>query len=157
MQILFSAKGSRSSATPMATGSDQGKRAWPLLGHILAAMLLCAPLAAQSPIVPPPATGAGISGQDESAPGVDARMQAKRIAQLNVIRQKAMVSDVEKLVHLAKELNDDASSGGTTLSPGERLHKAAEIEKLAKEVKEKMTYAVGTPTEIGGPFRPFSR
>ena len=66
-------------------------------------------------------------------------MQAKRIKALNQLRHRALVDDAAKLLVLAKQLNDESAS----LSPMERVHKAAEIEKLAKSVKDKMSYAVG--------------
>jgi hypothetical protein len=66
-------------------------------------------------------------------------MEARRIKALNQLRHKAMVDDASKLLLLARELNDDPGS----LSPAERLRKAAEIEKLAKSVKDKMSYTVG--------------
>ena len=66
-------------------------------------------------------------------------MQAKRIKALNQMRHKAMVDDAAKLLVLAKELNDET----TNLSSADRVRKATEIEKLAKSVKDKMTYAVG--------------
>ena len=67
-------------------------------------------------------------------------MQAKRIKALNQLRHKAMVDDAEKLLALAQELNDDSGN----LSPAERLRKTTEIEKLARSVKDKMSYTVGS-------------
>jgi hypothetical protein len=116
-----------------------------------AVLLLVLPLVAQAPRIPRPDLAGNASQQDES-PSMDAHMKAKRINQLNQNRQKAMVSDAEKLLRLAQELNNDANAGGASLSPAERMHKAAEIEKLAKGVKEKMTYAIGEPAEISPPF-----
>ncbi len=73
-------------------------------------------------------------------------MDQKRIAVLNRLRQKAIVDDTTKLLRLAKELNADS----VNMSSAERIHKAAEIEKLAKSVKEKMSYAIGdNPTAPG--------
>jgi hypothetical protein len=66
-------------------------------------------------------------------------MQAKRMKALNQLRHKAMVDDAAKLLLLARQLNDDAGN----LTQSERVHKAAEIEKLAKSVKDKMSYTVG--------------
>jgi hypothetical protein len=68
-----------------------------------------------------------------------------------------MVSDADKLLKLAQELNADADAGGTILSPAQRMQKAAEIEKLARNVKEKMTYAIGAPQELTGPFAAWQR
>jgi hypothetical protein len=94
---------------------------------------------------------------NDSDSGLDTRMETKRIAQLNSARQKSMVSDAERLLQLARELNDDADSGGTRLSSAERLHKAAEIEKLAKDVKTKMVFAIGAPDPFSGPFTTWQR
>jgi hypothetical protein len=117
------------------------------------ALLLVLPLTAQGPGVPiPQYAGRQTPGRDDSPPGIETRMEAKRIAQLNQIRHKAMVSDAEKLLRLAHELNEDANTSGAGLSQAERMHKAAEIERLAKGVKEKMTYAVGEPAEVTLPF-----
>lgn len=145
----------RESAIPSAQEAVQARPAGRLRRRIFGAVLLFVlPLAAQVPGIQMTGTAAG--GQqprdDESISGIDARMQAKRIAELNKVRQKAMISDAEKLLRLAHELNEDANAGGAGLSPAERMHKAAEIEKLAKQVKDKMTYAVGEPAEISLPF-----
>ena len=56
----------------------------------------------------------------------------------NAVRQKSMISDVEKLLKLTSELNADiASAGEAPLSRGE-LKKVTEIEKLARQVKGSM-------------------
>ncbi|GAC1652045.1 MAG: hypothetical protein NVS9B15_12490 [Acidobacteriaceae bacterium] len=58
--------------------------------------------------------------------------------QRNLERQKAMKSDTEKLVQLATSLQQDVDkSGGSLSSDSEK--KANQIEKLAKNVKNKMT------------------
>ena len=65
-------------------------------------------------------------------------MAAKRLHALNIERQKQMVADANKLLKLAKELNDEvAASNPDTLTP-KQLKKIAEIEKLARHVKERM-------------------
>jgi hypothetical protein len=130
-------------------------------GILAVAILLALPLAAQSPGVPangvPTIDGQGKQHTAEPSGALDARMEARRIAQLNRIRQKDMVSDAEKLLRLARELNADANSGGAIMSSAERMHKAAEIEKLAKNVKDKMTYAIGAPQDVAGPFAAWQR
>ena len=75
----------------------------------------------------------------------DTVMAEKRLRALNIERQKQMVADADKLLKLAKELNDEvAASNSGTLTP-EQLHKIAEIEKLARSVKERMTAAAVQP------------
>jgi hypothetical protein len=124
-------------------------------------MFLVLPVAAQSPMGPSgPSTG-HLGRQQQQAPdsdmGMDGRIEARRIVQLNLLRQKSMVSDAEKLLRLAQELDNDAKGSASALSPADRMRKAAEIERLAKEVREKMTYTVGTPAEPAGPFAIYSR
>jgi hypothetical protein len=81
----------------------------------------------------------------------DAAMDAKRLQLLNAERQKSMVTDAEKLLRLARELNDDPASGGATISPAEKMHKVSEIEKLAKGIKDKMSYSIGDGPKIATP------
>jgi len=131
--------------------------------RVLALVLLLGfPMAAQLPGVPiqMPVPGGRVHPRPEDpadSGGIDLRMEAKRNAELNVMRQKSMVSDADKLLRLAQELNADADAGGAIMSPAERMHKATEIEKLARNVKEKMTYAIGEPPEMGGPFAAWQR
>jgi len=125
-------------------------------------VLLGLPVAAQSPGMPPAVQtpgGGPLRGTDarDSDGGLSANMEAKRIAQLNAARRKSMVSDADKLLQLARELHDDADAGGTKMSGAERLHKAAEIEKLAKDVKSKMVFSVGGPDPFGGTFTIWQR
>ncbi len=91
-------------------------------------------------------------------PGVapDAATGAKRIQALNAQRQKDMMSDAEKLLGLARELNADAT-GSSNLSLPEELHKASEIQKLAKDIKEKMSAYVGNTPKITPPPGFFQR
>lgn len=118
---------------------------------LAAAMLFVLPLVAQSPGAPgsPPHMQNRSSEFPFDNPSSMDQLSARRIAMLNSLRQKAIMSDADKLLLLARELNDDATAGGTILSLPEKMHKAAEIEKLAKNVKEKMTYSIGDPTQLG--------
>jgi hypothetical protein len=85
------------------------------------------------------------SADDNVSPG-DPLWAEKQLRLLNADRQKAIVADTNKLLKLAQEL--DAEIGSTnpdSLTPGQ-LRKIAEIEKLARSVKEKMSTPVrGTP------------
>jgi hypothetical protein len=84
--------------------------------------------------------------QDMSSPDdYETVMAEKRLRALNAERQKQMIADAEKLLKLARELNDEvAASNSGTLTP-EQLHKIAEIEKLARSVKERMVAGVLQP------------
>ncbi len=62
---------------------------------------------------------------------------------LNIERQRDMVSDTNKLLTLAKELNEGLAANSSSTLTDEQLRKIAQIEKLAHSVKEKM--ADGTP------------
>lgn len=143
-------------AKKQGTARRLGTRRWLFL-----ILVLGLPLAAQSPGMPRTQTqGNGRTtdgGAGDRDSGIDLRMEAKRIAALNADRQKSMVSDAGKLLQLARELQEDADAGGTKMSGAERLHKAAEIEKLAKDVKSKMIFAISDSNSIPGPFASWQR
>ncbi len=71
---------------------------------------------------------------------------AKRLRALNAERQRSLVADTEKLLRLVSELHEEiVASDADSLTPVQ-LRKLAEIEKLAHNVKEKMsTSPVSTP------------
>jgi hypothetical protein len=72
-------------------------------------------------------------------------MAQRRIRALNSDRQKQIVADTDKLLKLARELNDEvAKANSGTLTPDE-LHKIADIEKLARNVRQRMTDGAGAP------------
>ncbi|HLY40972.1 MAG TPA: hypothetical protein VKR52_07135 [Terracidiphilus sp.] len=69
---------------------------------------------------------------------------AKRQARmLNVERQKQLVSDAAKLLELARALNSELEAANSDSMTPDQMHKIAEIEKLAKSVKDRMTLTVG--------------
>ncbi len=70
-------------------------------------------------------------------------MMERRMRALNIERQKEMVSDTNKLLRLARELNAEVAAQKSDALTPDQLHKIAEIEKLARSVKERMTSAVG--------------
>jgi hypothetical protein len=85
-----------------------------------------------------------LSGLDNASPyDVD---DARRLRLLNAERQKSLVADTVKLLKLANELNAEiAKEEGSGPTPAE-IRKIADIEKLARNVKEKMKITVvGTP------------
>ncbi len=84
----------------------------------------------------------------DSSGDYDSEMNGKRQLALNIERQKRMVADTNKLLKMARELNDEvAASNAGTLTP-EQLHKIAEIEKLARSVKEGMTTGSARPQSV---------
>jgi hypothetical protein len=114
-----------------------------LLRTLATVMLLGLPISAQSPGVPTipsdPVRSSTHFPQQSSPNAPPAPMQARRITALNQLRHKEMVNDAGRLLVLAQELNAESAN----LSPAERMRKAAEIEKLAKSVRDKMSYVVG--------------
>ena len=111
-------------------------------------LLLGIPIAGQSPFQQFPSPNSGQYGKhypDPNSPfGQDPNSpEQKRMKALNAERQKSLVSDSEKLLRLAKELNDElAQNNSGTMNP-EQLRKVEEIGKLAKSVKEKMSFSAG--------------
>jgi hypothetical protein len=78
-----------------------------------------------------------------SSDNYDPTMMERRLNALNRERQKEMISDTNKLLKLAMELNDEIAANNTGTLTWDQLHKMAEIEKLARNVKEKMADGVG--------------
>jgi hypothetical protein len=87
-------------------------------------------------------------------PMSDLAWNAKRLRALNADRQKSMVSDAERLLKLARQLDAEvASNPGGELTPSE-LHKVAEIEKLAHSVKSKMVLSFSSGPQVRGSAMP---
>ena len=83
-------------------------------------------------------------------PDVDSIAEEKRVKALNALRHKAVVSDTEKLVQLARQLDAEIASNTTGGLTPEQVQKLAAIEKLAHDVKTKMAQSFGD----GPRFRP---
>lgn len=127
------------------------------LGCVLGMALLPGmPIAGQYPQFPTTNSGrngqnypdnSGQFGKDSNSP------EKKRIKMLNAERQKALVSETEKLLKLAKEFNDElAAADDSGRLSGQQLRKLDEIGKLAKSVKEKMSYSVVGVPDISAPL-----
>ena len=119
-----------------------------VLGVALLAALLCgvAKTTGQTrSALPQPIGQAVAGGLDENAIASDADHE-KLLRTLNADRQKSLVADTNKLLRLVNELNAEiVSTNPDSLTPAQ-LHKVAEIEKLAHNVKDKMSTSVrGTP------------
>lgn len=70
----------------------------------------------------------------------------KRLRAMNADRQKSMISDADKLLKLARQLDAEVASNPTEELTPEEMRKVAEIEKLARNVKSKMAQAfTGAP------------
>ena len=73
--------------------------------------------------------------------------EQRRMKALNADRHKSMVSDTEKLLQLAKRLDEEIAANSTDGLTSQEMKQVAEIEKLARSVKEKMARSFG-----GGPL-----
>ncbi len=123
-----------------------GRSGWGRLGvgaTVAAALLLgvAAGAGQQRP------TGTQGSTATDSNYGVDpaagsdpyrARLQEKQIASAATERHTRMVADADKLLQLATELKEDVDKSTKNEMSVTTVRKAAEIEKLAHEVKERM-------------------
>ena len=93
------------------------------------------------------------AGEDTDS---DPIFAAKRLRALNASRHKSMVSDTEKLLKLARQLDAEiASNPSDDLTP-EELHQVAEIEKLARNVKAKMAQSFDVGPRVGTSFQPLA-
>jgi hypothetical protein len=119
------------------------------------ALILGMPVAAQGPYPQFPSTNNGKAGRNypdtNSQFGGDQAPDPKRLQVLNAERQKELVSDTQKLLQLARELNAEVSDANAAGMTDAQLHKVAEIAKLARSIKEKMSFSVGGYPSFKGP------
>jgi len=88
------------------------------------------------------------AGQDVSLVSdgdLDPVMDQRRMRALNNERQKQIVADTDKLLKLARELNEEVAKANTGSLTMDEIHKIADIEKLARNVRQRMTESVGEP------------
>ena len=111
-----------------------------------ALLLVSAPLAARAQNVPtPPSLGNSASDSslnpelNNNAPDPSrAHMLRAMTRERNELRQKEIVDDTQQLVGLAKQLQAAVAKSNKNELSLEVVNTAAEIEKLAKTVKDKM-------------------
>jgi carboxypeptidase C (cathepsin A) len=72
---------------------------------------------------------------------MESRLQREQIARMVTERQAQLRRDTEKLVALTAELKAHVDKAGTNILSMNVIKKAAEIQKLAKSVEEKMKNA----------------
>ena len=92
----------------------------------------------------------GLFAGDDADPVQD----EKRLRALNAERHKSLVSDTDKLLKLARQLDDEVKRDNQGYLDQAELTQAAEIEKLAHRVKEKMSTSVRS-TMNSQPFPAF--
>jgi hypothetical protein len=92
--------------------------------------------------------GQSVGHQLDDLEGPNGINEQRRLRMINAERQKTMISDTARLIKLTTELNEEVEkTNPDALSPID-LRKLAEIEKLAHEVKDKMSYS----EQIAPPF-----
>jgi hypothetical protein len=74
--------------------------------------------------------------------GSNSMQNEKLLQALNADRQKSMVSDTNKLLRLVDELNSEIARSKPDSLNAAQLRKVAEIEKLAHNVRDKMSTSV---------------
>lgn len=87
-------------------------------------------------------------------PDFDSVFVEKRMRALNADRQKSMISDADKLLKLARQLDAEIASNPTDDLTPEEMRKVAEIEKLARSVKTKMAQSFAGGPPLHPPARP---
>lgn len=118
----------------------------PVVMSIALAALLGGGVAARSQIQhpqPPPGVAPNRLPPIDDNPNIDdaqtaRRMQVKQAEKRNQDRQAQLVDDTNRLFDLAKELKDQVGKTNEDVLSVDVVKKAAEIEKLAKSVREKM-------------------
>lgn len=78
------------------------------------------------------------TGTENTPDPFRAGMEARRLRMQNDDRYKRMVNDTEKLLALSTELKEDVGKASKNELSLDVIKKAAEIEKLAHDVKERM-------------------
>jgi hypothetical protein len=84
-------------------------------------------------------------------------MQERMAREANKKRQQDIREETDKLFQLATELKAAVDKTNENLLSLDVIHKAEEVEKLAKKVKEKMKDSVGPPVkqELPTPVPPY--
>jgi hypothetical protein len=90
-------------------------------------------------------------GRNMTTDREDPIRQERRLKAANADRQKSMVEDTNRLLKLTTELNAEVNGGHSQVLNADQLRKVAEIEKLAHNVREKMTTSVGAQSPIMQP------
>jgi hypothetical protein len=141
-----------------ATWRESLLSAVPVCAAMLLAMLPVLPCGAQNGSaqphvnVVPHLMGQGMSEFDDPS-GVPSPENERLLRALNVDRQKSLVSDTNKLLRLVNELNAEIALANTGSLTPSQVRRVAEIEKLAHNVKEKMSTSVRVIPAFQAPFQ----
>jgi hypothetical protein len=95
---------------------------------------------AQNQSLPPigDASSPGHGQTDPDSAAANPRLIESLASARNVERQKELVTDTQKLFLLAQQLRDEVAKSNKDELSVDVVKKSAEIEKLAKSVKDKM-------------------
>lgn len=108
----------------------------------------------QRPGLPQP-IGQGVNDDMSEAPGnMDPLHDERLLRAMNADRQKSLVADTNKLLRLVNELNAEIARTSPAALTADQLHRLQEIEKLAHNVKEKMSTSVRGLPAFQPPFQP---
>ena len=119
--------------------------------ELLLALLLALPCDGKNPPygqqggkmpIHPPLTQQSAADQETPIDSTSALTTSRRLHAYYMEQQKSMVKDTDKLLQLATQLNAEVSGEHTGTLTADERHKVAEIEKLARKVKEKMSEPV---------------
>jgi hypothetical protein len=77
----------------------------------------------------------------DDTPQNQQQMEMQQARLRNAERQKQLVSDTQKLVALATELQDEVSKSSKDMLSLDVVRKAEEIDKLARSVRDRMKNA----------------
>lgn len=140
-------------ATSQSHARKRSRPLWPLLrGGLALFLLLLGGVLGARPAGQEPAPQHPFARQQSPFDDTierDPVFIARQLRARNAERQKSIVNDTEKLLKLAQELKTEIDIGNQSqLTLGE-LRKLAEIEKLARNVKQKMSISF-----VGGPLPP---
>ena len=104
--------------------------------------------------VPVPAAAPQVETRQDPA---QKEMQERMGREANKKRQQDIREETDKLFRLATELKAAVDKSNENLLSLDVIHKAEEVEKLAKKVKEKMKESVGPPAkqELPTPVPPY--
>jgi len=122
------------------------RRSWSGLVFLPASALLLLHLVGQQSM-PNPLNQPSHTIPLDGMPDRDPMFVQRQLRALNVERQKSMVSDTDRLLKLAQELKNEIETGNSSALTAGQLRKIADIEKLARNVKQKMIISyTGGPT-----------
>ena len=146
-----------------STVSIAGRSLCQALGVVLL-VLACACGWAQEPMghgqVPRfgvPSSRGNTSTAEEPLNDASGTADQRELRMLNAARQKSIVSDTDKLLRLASQLDAEIAASNSGVLTQEQLRKVAQIEKLARRVRENMSIPPQTDPAFQGVYSAAAR